>query len=65
MIPNGPGACSPARPLPSLGPRDTAIGRLVLRGVAEADYHKPTVCSEFDMTQLADHLAGPDVGLHH
>ncbi len=45
--------------------------------MAEADYHKPTVCSEFDMTQLADHLigsvtylgaaalAGPDVGLHH
>ncbi len=35
-----------------------AICQLVLRGVAEADYHKPTVCTEFDVTQLADHLIG-------
>jgi hypothetical protein len=24
----------------------------------EADYHRPTVCTEFDLTQLADHLIG-------
>ena len=30
----------------------------VLRGLPEADYHRPTVCSEFDVTQLADHLIG-------
>jgi len=35
-----------------------AICQLVLRGVAEADYHEPTVCTEFDVTQLADHLIG-------
>src|SRR6516162_10355172 len=35
-----------------------AICQLVLRGVSEADYHKPTVCTEFDVTQLADHLIG-------
>ena len=35
-----------------------AICQLVLRGVAEADYHKPTVCTEFDVTQLAEHLIG-------
>ena len=35
-----------------------AICQRVLRGVAEADYHKPTVCTEFDVTQLADHLIG-------
>jgi len=35
-----------------------AICQLVLRGVAEGDYHKPTVCTEFDVTQLADHLIG-------
>ena len=35
-----------------------AICQLSLRGVAEADYHKPTVCTEFDVTQLADHLIG-------
>ena len=26
--------------------------------MAEADYHEPTVCTEFDVTQLADHLIG-------
>ena len=35
-----------------------AICQLVLRGVAEADYHRPTVCTEFDVTQLADYLTG-------
>jgi uncharacterized protein (TIGR03086 family) len=35
-----------------------AICQLILRGVAEADYHKSTVCTEFDVTQLADHLIG-------
>ena len=35
-----------------------AVCQLVLRGVGEADYHKPTVCTEFDVTQLADHLIG-------
>ncbi len=35
-----------------------ATCQLVLRGVAEADYHHATVCSEFDVTQLADHLIG-------
>ncbi len=35
-----------------------AICQLALRGVAEADYHKPTVCTEFDVTQLAEHLIG-------
>jgi hypothetical protein len=31
---------------------------LVLCGIAAADYHSPTVCTEFDVTQLADHLIG-------
>jgi len=35
-----------------------AICQLALRGVREADYHKPTICTEFDVTQLADHLIG-------
>jgi hypothetical protein len=35
-----------------------AICQLILRGVAEADYHKATVCTEFDVTQLAEHLIG-------
>jgi len=35
-----------------------AACQLVLRGVSEADYHSPTVCTEFDVTQLADHLIG-------
>jgi uncharacterized protein (TIGR03086 family) len=33
-----------------------AVCQLALRGVAEADYHHATVCTEFDITQLADHL---------
>ena len=35
-----------------------AICQRILRGVAEDDYHKATVCTEFDVTQLADHLIG-------
>jgi uncharacterized protein (TIGR03086 family) len=35
-----------------------AVCQLVLRGVAEADYHRATVCTEFDVTQLAEHLIG-------
>ncbi|HEV2254728.1 MAG TPA: TIGR03086 family metal-binding protein [Streptosporangiaceae bacterium] len=35
-----------------------AVCQLVLRGVTEADYHRPTVCTEFDVTQLAEHLTG-------
>jgi uncharacterized protein (TIGR03086 family) len=35
-----------------------AACQLVLRGVAESDYHRATVCTEFDVTQLADHLIG-------
>lgn len=39
------------------GHRGHRRGR-ILRGVAEDDYHKATVCTEFDVTQLADHLIG-------
>jgi uncharacterized protein (TIGR03086 family) len=35
-----------------------AVCQLVLRNVAEADYHRATVCTEFDVTQLTDHLIG-------
>jgi uncharacterized protein (TIGR03086 family) len=35
-----------------------AACQLVLRGVAAADYHHPTVCTEFDVSQLAEHLIG-------
>lgn len=35
-----------------------AICQRILRGVVEDDYHKATVCTEFDVTQLADHLIG-------
>ncbi len=35
-----------------------AVCQLALRGVAEADYHRATVCTEFDVTQLTDHLIG-------
>jgi uncharacterized protein (TIGR03086 family) len=56
-------AAKPALDPPGLDPLSSAeatlaICQLVLRGVAEADYHKPTVCTEFDVTQLADHLIG-------
>lgn len=54
----------PSRPPRALPPGAGSIrcgpanGQLILRGVAEADYHKPTVCTEFDVTQLAEHLIG-------
>jgi uncharacterized protein (TIGR03086 family) len=56
-------AAKPALDPPGLDPLSSAeatlaICQLVLRGVAEADYHKPTVCTEFDVTQLAEHLIG-------
>ena len=35
-----------------------AVCQRVLRGLPEADYHRPTVCTEFDVTQLAEHLIG-------
>ena len=35
-----------------------AVCQRVLRGLPEADYHRPTVCTEYDVTQLADHLIG-------
>jgi uncharacterized protein (TIGR03086 family) len=35
-----------------------AICQRILRGVAEDDYDKATVCTEYDVTQLADHLIG-------
>src|SRR6202042_2375863 len=35
-----------------------AICQRVLRGAGEADYHRPTPCTEFDLTQLVDHLIG-------
>jgi uncharacterized protein (TIGR03086 family) len=35
-----------------------AACQLVLRGVAEADYDTATVCPEFTVAQLADHLIG-------
>jgi uncharacterized protein (TIGR03086 family) len=35
-----------------------AVCQLVLRGVAEADYDLATVCPEFSVAQLADHLIG-------
>jgi uncharacterized protein (TIGR03086 family) len=33
-----------------------AVCQFAVRGVAAADYHQPTVCTEFDITQLAEHL---------
>jgi uncharacterized protein (TIGR03086 family) len=35
-----------------------AVCQLVLRGVAERDYARATVCPEFSVAQLADHLVG-------
>ena len=63
MIPNGPGACLPisfcptiSRPFPQLLPYALGAGRTLFAG---ADYHKPTVCTEVDVTRLAGHLIGP------
>jgi uncharacterized protein (TIGR03086 family) len=35
-----------------------AVCQRVLGGVAAADYHRPTVCTEFDVTGVAEHLIG-------
>lgn len=35
-----------------------AICQLTLRGVPESGYHNATICTEFDIAQLADHLIG-------
>jgi uncharacterized protein (TIGR03086 family) len=35
-----------------------AVCQRVLHGVAEADYDSPTVCTEFTVAQLTDHLVG-------
>ena len=35
-----------------------AVCQLVLRGIAAEDYHRATVCTEFDVAQVADHLIG-------
>ena len=51
-------AAKPALDPLSAAEATLAICQRVLRGVAEDDYHKPTVCTEFDVTQLADHLIG-------
>jgi uncharacterized protein (TIGR03086 family) len=40
-----------------------AICQRVLRGVGEADYQRPTPCTEFDLTQLVDHLIGSVIGI--
>lgn len=49
----------PAEPDPITAAEATlAVCQLILRGVSEADYHRPTVCTEFDVTQLAEHLIG-------
>jgi len=49
----------PAEPDPITAAEATlAICQLILRGVSDADYHQPTVCTEFDITQLTEHLIG-------
>jgi uncharacterized protein (TIGR03086 family) len=35
-----------------------AVCQVVLRGIAEADYARATVCPEFSVARLADHLIG-------
>ncbi len=40
-----------------------AICQLALRGIADADYGRPTVCTEFSINQLAEHLVGSITGL--
>ena len=51
-------AATPALDPLSAAEATLATCQLILRGVSEADYHRPTVCTEFDMTQLTDHLIG-------
>jgi len=50
-LPHDPGAIAAAE-------ATLAVCQLVLRGVAEADYDRATVCPEFSVAQLADHLIG-------
>jgi uncharacterized protein (TIGR03086 family) len=50
-VPQDPGAIAAAE-------ATLAVCQLVLRGVAEADYDLATVCPEFSVAQLADHLIG-------
>jgi uncharacterized protein (TIGR03086 family) len=50
-VPQDPGAIAVAE-------ATLAVCQLVLRGVAEADYDRATVCPEFSVAQLADHLIG-------
>jgi uncharacterized protein (TIGR03086 family) len=50
-VPQDPGAIAAAE-------ATLAVCQLVLRGVAEADYDRATVCPEFSVAQLADHLIG-------
>ena len=51
-------AAAPALDPLSAAEATLATCQLILRGVTEADYHRPTVCPEFDVAQLADHLIG-------
>jgi uncharacterized protein (TIGR03086 family) len=51
-------AAAPALDPLSSAEATLAACQLILRGVDEADYHKATVCTEFDVTQLAEHLIG-------
>ncbi len=51
-------AAAPALDPLSAAEATLATCQLILRGVSEAVYHRPTVCTEFDMTQLTDHLIG-------
>ena len=51
-------AAAPALDPLSSAEATLATCQLILRGVTEGDYHRPTVCPEFDVTQLADHLIG-------
>jgi len=50
-VPQDPGAIAAAE-------ATLAVCQLVLRGVAEADYDRATICPEFSVAQLADHLIG-------
>jgi uncharacterized protein (TIGR03086 family) len=48
------------RELDAIAAAEAALAacQLVLRGVTEADYSSATVCPQFSVTQLADHLIG-------
>jgi len=51
-------AAAPALDPLSAAEATLAVCQLILRGVTEGDYHRATVCPEFDVAQLADHLIG-------